>query len=278
MANIRFLYNNTVNASLTSVTASTTAGALVASNVLTDLKSQVWRSTSNTGSLTFNWSAPHSISMVAVPFCTLSSTATIRVQLYTNIGDPTPVYDSGVVSAGVFQMPLVTALAGGNNPGVNSYGQGGANQVVMYTSVVSVAQMILTFVDTSLTYIEVGRVLVGRYWEPSVNVPYGSVTMGMGDDSKHTRSDSGDIFTDVGPRYKTLDFNFQYLPTTDRDNLWRVLRGNGMSTPVFIDVVPGTTDAGDEFIYSIYGKLAKSSAIAMTMFNQYASTLSWTEI
>lgn len=272
MANIRLLYNNAVDRA--TITASTTAGALAATNVATDLKSQVWRSTSGTASLTFTWTVAETVGMVAIPFCTLSPTATIRVQGYTNAGDSVAAVDSGVIPAVAFTMPK-----SGNLPtGVNSYGQGGANQVVVYVTPTAVKQVVISFVDPVNSYVEAGRVTMGNYWESSVNVPYASVTMGMGDDSKHTRSDAGDIFTDSGPRYKTLDFSLQYLPTVDRDNLWRILRGNGMRTPVFIDVVPGTSDAGDEYIYSIYGKLAKSSAVVMTMFNQYASTLSWTEI
>lgn len=271
MANIRFLYDNAVGRA--TVTASTTAGTLAATNVATDLKSQVWRSTSGTATLTFTWTAAESVGVVAIPFCTLTSAATIRVQGYTNVGDSTAAVDSGVITAVAFSMPKSSNLP----TGVNSYGKGGAQQVVVYITPTLVKKVVISFVD-STSYVEVGRVAMGSYWEPSVNVPWGSITAGMGDDSKHTRSDAGDIFTDVGPRYKTLDFNFQCLPTTDRDNLWRILRGNGMNTPVFIDVVPGTSDAGDEFIYSIYGKLSKSSTVVMTMFNQYASSLSWAEI
>jgi len=273
MANIRLIYNDAVTRAAT-IVASTTAGSLAASNVATNLKSQVWRSTTNSSTLTFTWTVAESVSGIAIPFCGMSGTSTIRVQGYTNVGDPTAVVDSGTMTGGTYIMPQSVGLP----TGVNSFGQGGARQWVVYIPTTAVKQLVITFNDSSASYIEVGKVVIGPYWESSVNVPYGAVTMGMGDDSKHTRSDAGDVFTDVGPRYKTLDLNFQYLPTTDRDNLWRILRGNGMATPVFIDVVPGTTDAGDEFIYSIYGKLAKSSSIVMTMFNQYASTLSWTEI
>ena len=53
--------------------ASSTAGLLAASNLLTDIKSEVWRSTGTSATLTMSWPVAELVGMVALPFCSLLS-------------------------------------------------------------------------------------------------------------------------------------------------------------------------------------------------------------
>jgi hypothetical protein len=79
MPNLRIIYDNAADRA--ALTASTTAGALVAANLQTDNKGAIWRSTSTAARLTATWVNPELLSGVALPFCNLSSTSTVRARV-----------------------------------------------------------------------------------------------------------------------------------------------------------------------------------------------------
>ena len=79
---IRILNNNAADRA--TLSASTTAGSLVVANLKTDYKSDVYRSTGTTATITATWTSNETIGVVVLPFCNLTATATIRVKLYTN--------------------------------------------------------------------------------------------------------------------------------------------------------------------------------------------------
>jgi len=275
MANLRIVYSNAADRS--TLTASTTAGTLVAANLLTDRKSEVWRSTGNTATLTMTWTTAETVSAVALPFCSLSSTATIRVRGYTNTGDASPVVDSGTILAcpGSYGSTYWNGLPSG----VNAYAYGGAACSDVYITPTSVKKIVVDIADTanSLGYIEAARLVVGAYWSPVNNVEYG-VKLSVEEGSKHERSDAGDLHTDRGCVYKTLSFDLSLMPTTDRDVLWKVLRLNGMSKALYVQLTPESSDASEEQMFQIYGKLSRQSSIAYTFLNQFATQLQIEEV
>jgi hypothetical protein len=271
MANLRVVYDNAADRSTPS--ASTTAGALAATNLLTDIKSEVWRSTATSATLTLTWAAAESVAMVAIPYCNLTATATMRVRCYTNTGDATPVLDTGTFTADSI------APFDGWGTGANMYAFGGGSSCVTWFNSVSVKKVVIDLTDTSNTagYIEAGRLIVGGYWELTYNPDYG-VTAGMNDLSTHERTDSGDLRTDRGAMYKTLSFDLNYMPAADRNILWRIARTNGMYKPLYVNLIPSDTDQYEEKIYQIYGKLSKGAAIKFQFMNQFATSLEIEEV
>ena len=93
MANLRIVYDNAANRA--TVAASTTAGTLTASNLLTDIKSQVWRSIGTSATLTLEWDDAEMVGMVSLPFASLTSEATIQVLGYLYTTDSNPLFDTG---------------------------------------------------------------------------------------------------------------------------------------------------------------------------------------
>ncbi len=81
MPNLRILYDNAADRA--TITASTTAGSLAASNLKIDKKSKVWRgaAATTTGRLTATWTTPESLGLMAIPFCNLSATATVQIRI-----------------------------------------------------------------------------------------------------------------------------------------------------------------------------------------------------
>lgn len=288
MANLRIIYNNALDRTAT-LTADTTAGTLTVTNLLTDQKSEVWRSTSTSATITMTWNSMESIAAVVMPYCNLTSTATVRVRGYTLTTDSTPAFDTGTVLASpgpLFTNPAdwgtlpLGANAWQQQTGVNKFAYGGGSYAYLYFPITAVTKLVIDIVDAANTagYVELAKIVTGHYWSPAVNAEYGSVTMGFDETSTHERSDAGDLRTDRGVMTRNLTFGLSYMTTDDRDHLWRILRSNGMYRPMYVSISPESTDVGDEQIYMIYGKLAKQSAIQYQFLNQYASTVQIEEI
>lgn len=283
MPNLRVVYDNAAKR-LSSLAASSTIGSFVVSNVLGDRKTEVWRG-DHTAARTFDlvWPSNQTVACVAFPFCSLSRTATIRVQVYSDAAFTTQVVDSGTISA-VQSSPVGVASTDEwyNTPvGVNSYGVGGyAFAVVYFTRTTACRSMKISISDTTnpLGYLEVGALVVGDYWSPTYNVQAGDVSVDILDNSRHERSEAGDLYTDVGMRYREMTLQLTHMPAADRNHLFRLLLGNGMKHPVMVSIVPESSDKKDEELYSIYGRLSKGSAIQYQFLGQYQTTLAITEL
>jgi hypothetical protein len=276
MANLRIVYDNAANRAATLV-ASTTAGTLAASNMLTDIKSEVWRSTSTSATITLTWNTAEVVSAVALPFCSLTSTATIRVRCYTNTADVTPATDSGTVLAA--PSSLGSSTWGTMPLGVNAYSYGGSAYADVWLTPAAVKKVVIDLVDTSnaLGYVEAAKIVVGQYWSPSVNTGYGA-KVGVDETTRHERSDAGDLRTDRGASYKTLTFDLGLMPATDRNQMWNIIRGNGMYKPVFVSLCPESSDTMEEQIFQIYGKMTRASGLQYQFMNQFATSLQIEEI
>jgi len=126
---MRILYDNAADRA--TVTASTTAGTLVAANLKTDIKSSVWRSTAIPAAITLIWDDPEVCNAVVLPFCNLTSTATIRARGYTNASDPSPAIDTGALPACAY-APLGMWDWGIDALGVNAYSYGGGTYALTW--------------------------------------------------------------------------------------------------------------------------------------------------
>jgi hypothetical protein len=275
--NLRIVYDNAGDRA--SIAASSTAGALVASNLQNDIKSQIWRSVGTTATLTLTWpNGSEMVGVVTLPFNNFTSTATIQVQGYTNIGDSTPLFDTGAQYA--CPSSLGDFVWGSLPLGVNAYSFGGGSYATIWFPIATVRKLVVTLVDASNTdgYLEAARLVTGSYWEPTYSAQYGA-EMSANDTSKHERSDSGDLHTDRGPQYRSLTVDIQYMPTTDRNQMWRIALGNGMGYPVYFSLTPeNSDDTTGEQIFQLYGKLSKSSSIKYQFYNQFNSTIELEEI
>lgn len=79
MSNLRIIGDNAADRA--TLSASSTNGALVVTNLQSDKKSNVWQATTTSARLGATWTAPEAIQGVAAPFCNWSPTATWRKRL-----------------------------------------------------------------------------------------------------------------------------------------------------------------------------------------------------
>jgi len=275
MPNFRVISNNA--ADRTTLTASTVAGALVAANLLTDRKSATWRSVGTTATLTGTTTVTESAAGVHLPFCNLSPTATIRVRLYSDTAGTALVLDTGVVlacPAAAISLRGWTATAA-----ASAYSYGGGAHARIWFAATNWKRFVIDISDASNLqgYIEAARVVVGPYWSPIYNAAMGA-SIRQVDSSRHFRTDAGELLTDAGSKYLSMQLDLNNMAAVDRKAFIDILRGCGMAYPILISLFPGDSDLELERDHTIYGKLTDLSAMKITQYNAYSSSLEVEEI
>jgi hypothetical protein len=134
-----------------------------------------------------------------------------------------------------------------------------------------------SFTVTFSRQVNVSRFIIGNYWSPKYNTGYG-VQTGYSDLSVSERLQSGDLYTTLSPRNKTLQFDLQYMDESDKFQLFDIYRSIGKAKPLFVSVFPENSDQQKEQMYSIYGKFNSLSNITHTMYTMYSSSLQLEEI
>lgn len=277
-SNLRMVYDNASKRAGAVISASSTAGSLIANNLLTEDKTEVWRATSTSATLTQTYASPEIVGCVALPFCNFTSAATMRVRGYTNIADASPSFDTGAVLA----CPP-TGLGewgwGGLPLGVNSFIYGGGAYGVVWFTMAAVRKLVIDIVDTTNTqgYIEAACIVTGAYWTPERNAELG-VEVSLQDTTENYRSEAGNLKSDTGTRHKTMTFELSVMSPADRSNFWRIIKGLGMSTPFFISMFPGSDDPELEQNHQIYGKMSSISTITAFQYQLYSAPCELEEI
>ena len=260
------------------LTASSSAGSLVAANLKTVYKSQVWRSTGTSATLTVVWGEGVQVGVVALPFSSLSASATVRITGFTAAADVTPSYDSGTVVA-IPPIPFTEWPWGEVPLGVNSYAIGNTAMMVKWLPIGSFEKIVIEINDAlnPLGYIEAGRLFVSSYYEFQNNADFGSAVSTV-DNSKTYRNDASDLLTERGVVFKTLSIPLSSMHQQDRVFLSNILKMSSASYPVLVSIFPDDDDPNLEQEYQIYGKLTKSSAISITNIDRYATSVDIEEV
>ena len=274
--NLKVIYDNLLDYSTTTVSADTVAGTYVAANLKKDAKSQTWRSTAKTATLTVGFGSAKTISGVLLAFTNLTSTATIKITAtgVTAGANPSALGD-------VLARPWTDTAWDSTFLPANSYSYGGGNYArTWFSSDVTCTGLTIAITDTanSNSYLEVSRLIVGKSWSPKYNTEFG-IEVGVKDLSSQSRTESGDLITTRGVRYKTLNFNLNWLTYTDRTTFVNLLKTSGLSRPLAVSLFPNNSDDWDaEGLYQIFGKLTDTAAVTHPMFSVYTSSVSIEEI
>lgn len=312
MSNLRIIYQNQVDLATTVITPSSSQSAsTTVANLKIDTKSLVWRSSPITVSspevkanLIVDMGSQKSVSGVVLAFTNLnSSSATIRVRGY-NVA---PTHSSTVGSDQINYPTISTTVTNTlldtgpvlccpwntlgiseweTNPvGSSNYSYGGGTYARVWFPATTVRYLSIEIVDSYSTsgtgrFIEVSRLIVGRYWSPKYNPAYG-LSAGIKDMSEHVRTESGDLLTAKGPKYQCINFNLEWLSMSDRQEMTKILTINGMSRPLLISLFPDGTTVEDyerERAHQIYGKLTQLSQMTYNNPFMYSIPLDIEEI
>lgn len=232
------------------LTASSTASGLSVNNLKTDLKSETWRSTSvSSQTITATWASAQVVNAVGIAFANFLVNSTVRVRLFANTGDLSPVSDSGIQA-----IPFVYAPPAGfaaNN--LSSFSYGGGNYYFTEIAQASIRKMEVIMSNPAGvdTFVEVSRIVAGREFNPEFGARLGA-GVGFDDMTMAEKTDAGNTVIDRRPLSKVIDVELPSLSMDERATMQEITRRNGLHTPVFISGLPyGAVGARQDF--SIYG-------------------------
>jgi hypothetical protein len=205
------------------------------------------------------------------------------VATYNGVGGTGLLFDSG--AGGVVAAPyqVLGLWNWGTNPlgsNVYSYGGGTYGRVWLDTQVQNVYSIAIDISDPGnlAGYIEASRLVVGWYWSPKYNTSYGLATT-MKDLSTHERSEAGDLVTNRGVRFNSMNFDMNWLVPADQLEMQKILRGNGIAQPLLISLFPNNSDDWvKEQSHQIYGKLSQLSSIVHPILDMYSTSIDIEEI
>lgn len=248
-------------ATAASLVASSTAGSLAASNLLTLRKAQVWRATGTSASLTLTWSAAVTCSLVTLPFCNFTAAATLRVRAYTLAADVTPALDTTA-------QPCCTSDAGG-----------WPAYAVAWFAATSCEKLVIDIADGTnpAGYVQAGALIVGDYWQPDHGPALGA-TQGLVDDTRITRTDGGDPLAQAGARRRSLAIQLEAIPEADRAQLYAMRARCGVASPVFVSVFAGEGHSPREHAHQMWALFASSFDLGLPYFQLYGAELAFEEI
>jgi len=253
---MRLIYNNV--AETAAIAASTTTGALVADNMKTDYKSEVHRSTGTSVVYTLSWATNQIVGGVALPCTNLSSTATIQVQLYSDVAGNTQLADSTAIPA-CTNTPVTAWLT----PNANLFQFGAVSKTSVWfdPQFSTVRNVKITLVDTNnpAGYIDCAKIVCGQYWQPLYNVSRQGLSFSVNDSTQVSRNNAGDLLVDRGFLFDELNFSLEVLADVDRNNLVKIMKNVGVNKSVFLNLFPNNLNDVNEQIYSIYGKRTNSA-------------------
>lgn len=266
MSNLRIIHNNAADRA--TLSASSTAGALVAANMLNDLKGQFHRSTGTTVTYTLVWLDSQAVGGVAIPACNLTADSTIRVVGYSAGAAGTVVMDSGTL----FACPgMQLGLWDWTQPlNGNAFAYGGAAKVCVWFAeqpAVKRIEITLTDLNNPAGFIDCARLVVGGFWEPKVSPGFG-INLTLEDSTKNTRTDSGDFLTDRATMNDAVSFRLEHLDPSDRAEFHRIIRGCGVHRPLLVAVEPDDDDPLLKQDSLVYGK-RENSPMSFTSWDRF---------
>ena len=257
MPNLRVIHQNLADTA--SITADSTAGTYVASNLQTELKSQFHRSVGTTVVYTLTWTTNQTVSAVVLPCTNLTATATIAVQLLSSTDNV--AYSNIVTQTAVTAAPS-TRISEFAAPTGNLFAYGAVTKTAHWFTQPynNVKRVIITLTDTTnpAGFIDCSRVICGHYWSPTYNASREGLVLTVSDTSTTSRNDAGDLISEQGFVHDQLQLNLGVLLDTDRDTLLGITRRRGVSQNILVSVFPENR-TNNELAYLVYGKRSNSS-------------------
>ena len=280
VANVRIIHDNLIDRASNLASTPACATAMPISNVQLARRGAAARIVAAT-----TWAITGEISGTASALClvghNLTGAATVRLRLYSDFAKTTEVYDSTALAVGT-ALPWGT---GGLQWGVTPWG---ASSTILdgtpayfshwFADETTAVAFQIDIADATNTdgYLQIGRIYLGDYWEPSVNVTYG---MGMQwrEASKQHRTDGGSLRTEGYYPYRSYSASFDALTDTDREEWNEITRKLGTRLDFLVSFAP---EAGGklERDYMAACKFTSTPKVTAAAYGRYESPAEMEEI
>jgi hypothetical protein len=240
MPNLRILPRNIGD------TAALAASPVLASSLpVTNLQTQPRLSVARTTGVASQviqgtWATNQRATMVALCRHNLTTAATWRVQLYSDVGLTAQIADSGTVTA----FPG-TGLTTQDDP-TDVDARGMKNSVYYFALLTTVKGFKITITDAANPdgYFEASRLFIGEYFEPTRQPSFGAESFAHVTATSQARSDGGSLYSDRGADWRRETFDLDQLDAT-ADIPWMLwlLRYCGKHRDVWFSFYPGAGNA-----------------------------------
>lgn len=118
------------------------------------------------------------------------------------------------------------------------------------------------------SYIQIKRLLIGDYFEPSVNVAFG-LSLAWKDSSLQRRTQGGSIRTELRALYRSMSGSFDTLTEAERVTWLAELSSPAMRKEVFVSAFPGLAST-KERDFSMLGKFTRLPAVSVVQATTYS--------
>lgn len=231
MANIRFIGQNFVDLTTASISATSEVTTLPVENVQTGLRTQVWRTTGATSA---------TVSIDLGQSYTTDSIAIISHNLST---DATVTYESATMASFATLLTQCTISV-----------QDGVMFKFLDSQTARYHRINFQDADNTDGYVEMGRIFLGKYFEPEVNF-HENYTTRLSDKSITTESEGNNYFSDEKQKRRELKLTWANpitLDLTDREGFEELFNYVGTSKDfiLFMDYV-------NYPLWTYYGRFAR---------------------
>ncbi|HEY0063158.1 MAG TPA: hypothetical protein VGC21_13635 [Telluria sp.] len=272
MPSLRIVPDNAVDRS--TLSASTTAGVLAVSNLKSDKKSEVYRATGTSTTITGNLTGTESASVLHL-LGNFSSTMTLRLRLYSGAAGTGLVLDTGAMLActAAPRVPRGWTAA----QAASAYANGGGAQAWLWFAPTDFKGYVIDIVDTANLqgYAEVAQAVLGKYWAPTNHAV--SASLDIIDSTTTERTAAGDQVANAGTVYRKLSIDLKGMPPADRATLVNLLM-NSRAYPILISAFAESGDAVRERDHMFYGRRASDSSVSPEFLFRYASSVDFEEV
>ena len=244
MSSLRILTDDA--AASATITASTTAGALAATNVITNEPSEVWRATSTTAFLTLTFPAARSIDSVVLGWTNIAPGAVVTVELFAADADTVPVAQATPpIHAPLQDMPI--------------------NVVAWFAQETPCRKLRIT-VSGNAANVQIGRVMAGARalhgWPATAQTSIAFV-----DKSSAARTESGSVRVEASKVHRVATIPiFASLPSESSALL--ALAATGKTRVAFVSLFSAPDDPRQQ-THAFLGVL--SSDVAQSLLSDSAS-------
>lgn len=237
MSRLRILTDEATQSA--TITASTTAGSLVASNLKSNEPELVWRATDKTATIALTWANTTLVGAVVLAWSNLTVNASVSVAYYAETGSPAPFKTvSGFVDSVLPESPLVfgaTAYNGTDAAGVNRSVQAWSDGSV------GTKKVIITISDlANSTNIQIGRLIAGTFHQVGLGASPGA-ELAFVDKSVVERSESGSVRSEMKTIHRRLSVALNLIEAQDSLAMVR-LATFGRAKTFFVSLFPETSN------------------------------------
>ena len=220
---VRFLY--TFKNDIATITSSSESGSLIDDNVVDDFVQKKWRTTGDTAEwIKFNLGSAKKITAIALFGHNLTNAATITLEAHASDAWGAPTYTK-VMTWG--ELCIIEFI----------------DQTFQWWRI--------TIADAANpdTYIEIGRICMGEYIEPGINITH-DVQKSWYDPSLKEVTEGRQVYVIIKTKYREYSINYDTIDRTLQDQIETLFRAVGNTEP-FVFVLDPTDYPEEDTIYCL---------------------------